>query len=308
MRAVAFTAFGGPEVLTLVDLPTPEPGPGQVRLRVRAAAVHPGDLAARAGAFGPLLPPGPTYVPGWDLAGAVDATGPGVTGLTEGQPVVAVSDWLATRAGTHAEYVVLDAAAVVPAPAGASVEEAAALPVNAQTAAQALDLLDLAAGQTLAVTGAGGAVGGYAVELGRHRGLRVVGLGSARDETFVTGRGAAFVARGDDPAGALRALLPGGADGLLDAAVLGAPALAAVRDGGAYVGVLPPALPAAERGVRVHAVGVRSDGAQLRELVGLAERGVLTSRVAGTFPLDGAAEAHRAMAGGGVRGRLLLVP
>ncbi len=226
-----------------------------------------------------------------------------------GDPVIGLSDWLATKVGTQAEFVVLDAAALAPPPSGVSAVEASTLPANApHTAAQALDLLALAEGQILAVTGAGGAVGGYAVELARHRGIRVIGIGSDQDEAFITRLGATFVARSEDPAGAIRALAPGGVDAVLDAAVVGGAVIGAVRDGGAFVGLVPPAAPPAERRIRVSSVGLRSDGAQLRELVGLVEQGRPALRVARTFALEQAAEAHEALARGGVRGRLVLVP
>jgi NADPH:quinone reductase len=328
MRAVTFSSFGGPDRLAVADIPIPEPGAGQVRIRVAAAPVHPADLFARSGAMAALLPSRPYYVLGWDVAGTVDTVGPGVGGFAPGDPVVGMSDWLATNVGTQAEFVVLDAAALAPAPSGIALTAASTLPVNALTALAALDRLDLREGQTLAVTGAGGAVGGYAVELARHRGIRTVALGAEQDEGFLTGLGAEFVGVGpldrglrsaspadgptksgprpDDPAAALRSVVPGGVDGLLDAAVVGAPALGAVRDGGVFVAVLPPAAPPAERGIRVETVGVRSDGARLRDLVRLVERGGLTLRVARTLPFAQAAQAHARFAEGGVRGRLVL--
>jgi NADPH:quinone reductase len=308
MRAVAISSFGSPEVQSVIHLPVPEAGPGQVRVRVQAAGVNPADLAARSGAFGPMLPEGRRYVLGWDVAGTVDAVGPSVDGFAPGQPVVGMSDWLVTKVGTQAEYVVLDAAALAPAPSGVDPVRAATLPANALTAAQALELLGLTAGQTLGITGAAGAVGGYALELARHQGIRVVGTGSPQDREFLTDRGAVFVPRSQDPATAIRVAAPAGVDGLLDTAAVGQPALATVRDGGGYVTVMPPAAPPAERGIRVETVRVHSDPARLRELVALAEQGVLTLRVAQVLPFEQVAQAHMLLAKGGVRGRLVLVP
>jgi NADPH2:quinone reductase len=308
MRVVSFTTFGDPRVLHIADQPIPVPGQGQVRIQVRAAAVNPGDLAARSGAFGQMLPEGPRYVLGWDLAGTVDAVGPGVPGFARGDEVIAVSDWLTTRNGTHAEYVVLEAAAVAAAPEGMTPAEAATLPVNALTADQALDRLGLVQGQTLAITGAAGAVGGYAAELARQRGLIVIGTGSGRDEPFISKAGATFVLRSADPARAIRDIIPRGADGLIDAAVVGAPALGAVRDGGVFACLMPPAAPPAERDVRLELIGVRSDGHRLGQLALLAARGELTLRLAQTFPFGEAAAAHEAAARPGSRGRVVLVP
>jgi NADPH2:quinone reductase len=283
------------------DVPLPTLGPGQVLIRVEAAAVNPADLAARAGRFGPLVRRG-TYVPGWDVAGIVVEIAPGTSdGLAFelGEAVVGMSHWLTTHAGTHAEHVVLDASALAPAPTTVPSVEAATLPANALTAAQALDLLDLAPGSTLAVTGAGGAVGGYAVELARLRGLHVIGTGSDSDRRFVTKLGATFVHR-DEPIPAV--------DALLDTASVGAPALAAVHDGGTYVGVIRPAAPAPERGIRIDTVSVRSDGEMLRALVALVDDDRLTLRVADTFPFEDAAAAHTLLSERGVRGRPVLLP
>jgi NADPH:quinone reductase-like Zn-dependent oxidoreductase len=308
VRAVAVSSFGDPEVLAVIDVPQPEPGAGQVRIRVQAAPVHPVDLGTRAGAFAALLPEQPRYFLGWDLAGTVDAVGEGVREFTPGQAVIGLSDWFASLVGTQAEYVVLNASAVALAPTNAAPAEAATIPLNALTAAQALDLLKLSAGQSVAITGAAGAVGGYAVELAVQRGLRVYAIAGQQDEAFLTGLGATFIARSDDPAAAVRAVLPEGVDGLFDTALVGAPALGAVRDGGSFVNVYAPLAPEAERDIAVAGVFVQSNGAQLAELVKLAEQGKLSLRVAQTYPFEEAARAHEALAKGGVRGRLVLVP
>lgn len=308
MRAVAVSSFGGPEAVTVVEVPRAEPGPGQVRIRVQAAPVHPVDLGTRSGAFAALLPEQPRYFLGWDLAGTVDVVGEGVTGFAFGQPVVGLSDWFATLVGTQAEYVVLDASAIAHAPHQATAMAAATLPLNALTASQALDLLDLGTGRSVAITGAAGAVGGYAVELAVHRGLQVYGIAGAQDEGFITALGATFVPRTEDPAATLRAAAPAGVDGVLDTALVGAPVLGAVKDGGAFVNVYAPLAPESERGISVNSVFVKSDGTRLAELVQLVDKGALTLRVAQTYPFEEAARAHEALAKGGVRGRLVLVP
>ncbi|MGR3875272.1 NADP-dependent oxidoreductase [Streptomyces graminifolii] len=308
MRAVGFTAFGGPEVVSVAEVPVPEPGPGQVLVRVSAAPLHFFDRAARSGALRSMLAEGPRYVLGWDMCGTVHTVGPGVVALAPGDPVVGMVDWLTTRTGTQAEYAVLDASALAPAPAGTTPAAASTLPLNALTATQALDLLRLDAGRTLAVTGAGGAVGGYVVELAKDRGLRVVALSASRDEGFLTGLGAVFVPRSDDPAGALLTVAPEGVDGLVDGASLGDRVLPAVRDGGGFVAVRPPATPEPQRGIRTMPVITRADGAQLRSLVDLVDKGRLTLRVAHTFAYEEARLAHEQLDRGGQRGRLVLLP
>ncbi|GIJ43167.1 NADPH:quinone reductase [Virgisporangium aliadipatigenens] len=308
MRALTFHEYGPPSVLRVDEVPLPAPAGGEVRIRVAAAPAQPVDAATRAGVFAGRGPDTTGRTLGWDVAGTVDAVGDGVTGFAVGDEVVGLSDWFAPGNGAQAEYVVLPAAAVARAPAGVSAVEASTLPLNAQTASQALDLLDLPAGATLAVTGAAGSVGGYAVELAIHRGLRVVAIAGAADEEWLRGRGATFVRRADAVGDAVRAVVPEGVDGFFDPAGVGAPALGAVRDGGRYVIAVGTRPPAGERGISTAVVMVHSDGAELARLAGLVESGALTLRVAGAYPLEDAATVHELLAKGGVRGRLVFVP
>jgi NADPH:quinone reductase len=206
----------------LVDVPRPGPGPGRVLIRVAAAAVNPVDLATAAGFLvdAGMMPSRPQTGLGWDVAGVVADIGDGVTRFRPGEQVIGLRDLIDVPLGTFAEYVVLDAGAVAAAPDRLTPAEAATLPLNALTADQALDLLGLAPGRTLLVTGAAGALGGYAVELGARRGLRVVALAAPRDEAAVRGFGAHwFVPRSQEPAAAVRAVVPGGVDAVIDAAV-----------------------------------------------------------------------------------------
>jgi NADPH:quinone reductase-like Zn-dependent oxidoreductase len=308
MRAVSFSSYGDLDVLEIADVPTPEPGPGQLRIAVRASTVNPADIGTRAGVYQSYLPERPSYGLGWDVAGTVDALGDGVTDFAVGDRVVGMSDYFATLVPTQADFVVLDAVAVATAPEGLDFAGAATVPLNALTAAQALELFGLTEGQTLAITGAAGAVGGFAAQLAVQAGLRVYGIAGEQDADFLREIGATLVLRSDDPAAALRAVVPDGVDGLLDAALLGAPALGAVRDGGVFVNVAKPMAPEGERGIRVDGVMVHSDGAQLAGLVTLVEQGKLAIRVAETLPLTEIAAAQALAAKGGIRGRIVLVP
>ena len=172
----------------------------------------------------------------------------------------------------------------------------------------ALDTLNLNPGQWLLVTGAAGGVGGFAIELARTRGLRVLAQAGPADEALVRGLGAeAFVSRDEHLGNAVRTLVPGGADGALDAANLGVLADDAVRHGGAYVNLLNGA-PAPRRGLRTYDVAWHSDPARLAKLSALAGDGRLTLRVAQTFALEDVVDAHEALNRGGNRGRLILTP
>jgi NADPH:quinone reductase-like Zn-dependent oxidoreductase len=307
MRAVLVSTFGGPEALELVEVPTPVPGPGQVRIKVAAAAVNPIDIKTRAGHV-PI--DRPSVGLGWDVAGTIDAIGAEVTGFAAGDPVVAIEDNLVMELGPYAEFIVLDVDAVAPAPRTVDAAAASTLPLNALTAAQALDLVSPDPGQTLLVTGAAGALGGYVVELAAARDVHVVALASPSDEATVRGWGArTFVPRSDDIAGAVRAVLPDGVDAVIDTIYRPAEVLGAVRDGGAYVNIAPVLGPiATERGIRVLEQFVHQDGARLAELARLVDGGRLTLRVAETFPLDEVAAAHALAAKSGLRGRVVLVP
>ncbi|MET9886333.1 NADP-dependent oxidoreductase [Streptomyces sp. NPDC006430] len=296
MRAAVVNGFGGPEQVQVIEVPVPQPAAGQVRIRVAAAGVNPVDGAVRVGVFGGA---GQRIGLGWDVAGEIDAVGAEVTGWAVGQQVVGLHYGPVKPLGTHAEYTVLDASAVAVAPARVDAAAAAALPLSGLTAARAVGLLGLAPGSSVLITGAAGVVGGLAVQLAVRAGLVVTALAGESDEEFVRSLGAtAFVPRGSAPVEPV--------DGVVDAAVLGEPALGFVRDGGVYVGLRPHAGPAAERGIRVVEQEVAADGAHLAELVGLVDAGVLTLRVAQTIPLADAAKAHTRLSEPGNRGRLVL--
>jgi NADPH:quinone reductase len=310
MKAIGVTEFGGPEALRVVDLPDPDAGPGEVRIRVRAAAVNPTDTGLRSGARADLLKDVPIpHVPGMDVAGVVDQIGPQTsTDLRPGDHVMAIVLPHGPHGG-YSELVTLAAEAVVRAPAGASHAEAATLPMNGLTTVQALDLLGLEPGQVLAVTGAAGAVGGYAVQLGRAAGLRVIADASQQDEQLVKDLGADIVVRrGPEFADRVRAAVPEGADGLVDSALLDELAVPAVRDGG-RIATVRGFRGAEQRGITFYPVRVRAyerEQAKLDRLRQQAEAGEVTLRVARILPAERAAEAHRILEAGGTRGRLIL--
>lgn len=309
MRALVVRRPEGPEAIELIDTEIPVPAPGQVRIAVAAAALNPVDLGTASGWLhgSGVAAPHDQYGLGWDVAGTIDAVGNGVD-LPVSTSVVGLSDQVGIPLKTHAEYVVLDATAVAVAPRSASPAEASTLPLNGLTALQALERTGLSAGQTLLVTGAAGALGGYAVQLAKQQGLTVVAAASDQDRDLVTGLGAdLFVPRSADLNLAVRSEFPQGVDGAIDAAVIGTGALDAVRNHGTFVAVLPP-LPPALRGITVHHVLIVADATRLTHLVDLVDAGTLTLRVAGTHPLTAATEAYQRLAKGTLRGRLVLTP
>ena len=219
-------------------------------VRVAAAEVNPVDLWAREGLVRPATPGlEPPFVAGWNLAGTVQAP---AEGFVAGQPVVGLIPWFGVAKagiGAHAEIVSAEPGWLAPLPDGVDPVDAATLGLNAPTAMQALDLLDVGKGGTLLVVGASGAVGGYAVQLAAAAGVDVIATaGGPDDEAYLAGLGAARVLPRTAPeelAGAVRAVEPAGVDAVLDVALLGAAALDAVRDGGAFVSASAAGAPVA---------------------------------------------------------------
>ncbi|MFQ6394823.1 NADP-dependent oxidoreductase [Nocardia sp. KC 131] len=310
MRAAVVRKPGREAVVELAEVPTPQPGRGAVRIKVAAAAVNPVDLMVRDGVGGtPFAASRDQWGVGWDVAGTIDALGADVTEFAPGQAVIGISDRLDVSLGAQADYIVLEAGNIAPAPTTVNAIAAATIPLNGLTALQALAAVGTQQGQSLLITGATGAVGGFAVELAAAEGIRVIASAAAADEQAVRALGATdFIPRESSLPDAVRELIPGGVDTALDAAALGPQTLAAVRAGGRFVSISVPATPIPLRGTRVTTVLVHADRAQLDRLVAAVDTGKLTLRVADTYPLDAVVAAQQRLAAGGLRGRLVLIP
>jgi NADPH2:quinone reductase len=308
LRAVVITKPGGPEVLAVADLPAREPGEGEVRIAVKAAAVNPTDIGLRErGGAGD-----PPWVPGMDAAGVIESVGPGVDRLKVGEEVMAAVSPRRAEGGAQQELLVVPAASVVAIPDGATLVEAATLPMNGLTAMRGLEMLGLDSGHTLAVSGGAGLLGSYVIPLAKEHGLRVIADAKPEDEALVTSFGAdEVVPRSDRFGDAIREVASGGADAVYDTALLRDASFGCVRDGGQVVQVRGwDGNEVEERSIRVHPVMVarvleRTDW--LEELRRLASAGKLKLRVAGEYPPEQAAEAHRVMDAGGLRGRAVIV-
>jgi NADPH:quinone reductase-like Zn-dependent oxidoreductase len=246
-----------------------------------------------------------------DAAGVIESVGEGVDRFKVGDEVMAVTTPRRPEGGAQIELLVVPAASVVPIPSAATLAQASTLPMNGLTARLALDLINLSAGQTLAVSGGAGLLAYYMIVLAKQRGLGVIADAKLAETELVRSYGADIVVpRGDRFGSEVRAELRGGADALFDTALLGRDAFSAIRDGGVYVPVRGWDSSAAERGIRIRPVRVmealtRTDW--LNELRDLASSGAITLRVAGAYPPERAADAHRAMEAGGLRGRGIIV-
>ena len=292
----------------MIDRPVRDAQSDEVRIAVKAAAVNPTDIGLRERGDERIAPP---WIPGMDAAGVIESVGPGVERLRAGDPVIAAVSPRRPEGGAQAELIVVPAASVVPSPQGATVQQASTLPMNGLTAQLGLSMLDLEPGQTLAVSGGAGLLASYVIPLAKLRGLRVIADANPRDEELVRGFGADLVVpRGERFNDAVREAVPAGVDALYDTALLRAAALPAIRYRGAIAVVRGWGDSEPERGIEVKPVLVRTalDRTDwLTELSELAGRVALALRVAGEYPPEQAAEAHRVMDAGGLRGRAVIV-
>lgn len=298
--AIAFSAYGGPEVLSPLKIEEPVAGPGEVRVRVRAAGVNPVDVKLRRGDFAGVVPAAFPQRLGNEFAGVIDQVGADVTGFAAGDAVFGF-----TTMAAYAEVLTVPADSVTAKPDGVSWEVAGSLSAVGQTAFNALRELKVAPGETLLVHAAAGGVGTVAVQLARRLGARVVGTASERNHDYLRSLGAEPVVYGAGLVERVRALAPEGVDVVLDAvggeAVDASLELVADRT---RIGTIVDQKAADEHGI-IRLRGARSTEI-LAELAGLADGGDLVLPVASAHPLTAAAEAHREVETGHVRGKVVL--
>jgi NADPH:quinone reductase len=311
---VIATAFGGPEVLSVADQPTPEPGPGEARIAVRAAGVNPVDWKAYSGAFG-TDPAQLPIRPGAEAAGLVTAVGPGAAGPAG--PVAPGDEVIAFRApGAYAAELVVPGRALVPKPAVLDWAQAAGLMLTGVTAWHALAATNVQQGDTVLIHGAAGGVGVMAVQLAVGRGATVVGTASPAHHDFLGGLGAVPVAYGAGLAERVRAVAPDGIGAALD--LVGTDeavdvSLELVADRG-RIATIAAFARGQQAGLKVLGGAPGADpGTEIRdaarlELVRLAQDGALRVIVTKTFPLPDAAAAHREIMNGHTNGKIALIP
>lgn len=311
MKAVRFHEYGDPGVLRYEDVEQPAPGAGEVRLRVAASAFNPVDDGIRGGYLRDVFPVALPHTPGIEVAGTVDALGDGVDDVAVGDDVVAFLPM--TADGGAAEYVIAPAEALAPAPKSIPLADAAALPMVGLTAWQALfDDAGLETGQRVLINGAGGAVGGYAVQLAKRAGAHVIATASPRSAERVRSAGADEVI--DHTTTAVAGAVSEPVDVLLNLARIAPEDLVAltavVRSGGVVVNTVPtiPTPGDDERGVRAVGVFVRSDAAQLSKLSALVDDGELRVDVAERVPLAELPALHARAATGELPGKVVVVP
>jgi NADPH:quinone reductase-like Zn-dependent oxidoreductase len=301
---MAYDEFGDDDVLRLrTDLPSPPVGPDTVLVAVHAAGVNPVDLAIRAGYLASAFPHHFPIIPGWDVAGVVEAAGPAVVGFAAGDEVFGYVRRDDVQWGTAAEFVPAPQRCLAHKPESLSFAEAGALPLAGLTAYQALtEVLDVSEGDRVLVHRAAGGVGFNAVQIAVALGAHVIGTASPKNHGFLTDAGAAEVL--DYSAGPISGQLSEPVDAVLD--LVGGETLAdaprQVRDPARIASVIDPGV----RGLGGRYVFVRPDSHDLEELGRMADAGQLRVPIAKAFPLEKLAEAQRMVAGGHVRGKVVV--
>jgi len=311
MQAITFDAFGPPEVLRISSLSVPRPGPGETVIRVAASSINPTDLLMRNGAQASLMVGlKPPFIAGMEFSGHVHEAGSGVS-IPEGTPVIGVVNPRRPAGGAHAQFIRTPASSIAPLAPSVDLIGAATVPMNALTATLALGLLNLPRGSSVLVTGGAGMLGGFAIQLAKRSGLIIVANCGEGDAQLMRDFGADVVLpRDDGMKEALRARFPGGVDGLIDGALIGAVVSGLVRDGGGAV-ALRRSHPINDERLSKHYVSVL-DGMEradiLRAIAGDLEEGVLKARVAegGRFSYRDAVQAHRKAETGKMRGRVVV--
>lgn len=312
MKAAAITEFGEPEVISVMDLPEPLLGPDIVVIRTAAAGLNPADFKIRRGRMTERYPHHFPIILGWDVAGVVEAVGPAVTAYKPGDRVCAYARKFCVEHGTYAEYVGVVEESVAPAPESVDLTHAAALPLACLTALQTISALEIVSGETVLIHGGSGGVGSYAVQLLAEMGVTVLATASEENGDYVQSLGAVPVDRHGDVVRQVQAVTPDGVDAVMDLA--GGPeavrtTIPVMKDGSRAGSILlPPEIGEKDqaRGIKGKYVFVRPYGAQLADLSARVDSGSLRIHVHQTFPLEDAAEAHRALEAGGHRGKLVL--
>ncbi len=302
MKAARIRSFGS--AISFDDLPIPVPAPGEVLLEVAATSFNPTELALRSGVLASLFPITLPFTLGWDVAGTVVALGPGVDTLALGDHVIGVLD-----GGAAAEYVAAPASQLVHAPVTVPLAHAAAIPLAGLTAWQTVfEHAGVVAGQRVLVNGAGGGVGGYAVQLAKHAGAHIIATASPRSHQTVASQGADHII--DYTTTPVTEALSEPVDTILN--ITGFPDTADilpwVRPGGVIISVSVPVTVPSTVDIRAAHMVMRNDPEDLRRLVSLIDAGSVTLDITETHPLTALPDIHHRAEAGEIRGKIIMRP
>jgi NADPH:quinone reductase len=306
MKAVQFDDYGGVEVLVVREVPRPELGPGQVLVAVRAAGINISEAKIRSGLVRALFPATFPSGQGSDLAGVVEQVGAGVQGVAVGDEVIGYTD----NRASQAEYVVVEAANLTPKPPNVPWDVAGGLFVAGVTGFATVRAVAPTAGEAVVIAGAGGGVGGFAVQLSVQTGARVIALASERHHAWLSDRGAIPVAygtgvreritaaAGETPVAALIDLV---GDGYVELAL----ELGIAKD---RIDTIVD-FPATEKyGVKFEGGAAAASAATLAELAEAIAAGDLIVPIQRTYPLDEVRAAFTELEAGHTAGKIVLIP
>lgn len=303
MQAMSYASYGGLEVLGRGDQPVPKVGPGSVLIRVKAAGVNPVDWKIMSGGLDGLMDVTFPVIPGWDVAGVVEAVGFDVPEFQVGDEVYSYGRRDTVRGGTFAQLVTLPATIVARKPKTLSWAQAGGLPLTGLTALRTLDALELAKGSTLLIHNGAGGVGRTGIQLAVRAGVRVIATASERNHDRLRELGAEPVSYGDGLAERLKSLAPDGVDAVADFAggVLDI-TLAVLKEGGKHASIAD--WTATQHGGRY--IWVRPDANGLDRLSGMVDDGSLKVDVGLTFPMEELSAAFEASMTGHGDGKIVM--
>lgn len=313
MRAMVLPKFGGPELFELRDVEFPVPGPGEVLVRVIASGANPVDAKLRAdGSWANLSPP---VILGYDVAGVVEETGPGVTDFNKGDEVYYTPEIFGNQQGSYAEYNVVAASIVANKPQGLSFIEAAAVPLAGGTAWEAvIRRLQIRPGETILIHGAAGGVGSFAVQFARAAGARVLATASASNQECLRDLGADVTIdyrRQDAAEVALAETAGKGVDAVFDIEGSGlvSRSLRGVRPFGRIACILPPQGDLAllyQKNISLYGIFLTRERKRLEEMRPLLERNQIRPRIEAVFPLEEVSRVHERLDSRHGRGKVVL--
>jgi NADPH:quinone reductase-like Zn-dependent oxidoreductase len=303
MKAMALEAYKQP--LKMMELPKPQPAKGELLIRVAYAGVNPADWKITEGYFAERMPTQFPLIPGWDVAGVVEAVGEGVDAKRIGESVFAYVRKPVAQWGSYAEYVTFDAQQVAPIPKSLTLREAAGVPLAALTAWQSVvEWGQVGKGEQVLIHAGAGGVGGFAIQMAHHFGAQVTTTASKRHHDYVKGLGA------DRVIDYTQEQVSGQFDLIFDT-VGGATfeqAWSLLRRGGKLVSILAPIDEARAKaaGIQGKYVFVRPEGSQLRQIAQLFDDGSFKAPTIRDFPLSQANEAFALLREGHTQGKLVL--
>ncbi|BCW61601.1 NADP-dependent oxidoreductase [Arthrobacter sp. StoSoilB22] len=303
MKAITYQRYGSPEVLELTDQPMPKVGPGVVLVKVKATSVNPVDWKIMAGYLDSFMDLQFPAIPGWDVAGVVEAVGIDAPHFKPGDEVISYGRKDYVHGGSFAEYIALPERLLARKPQSLEWNESAGLPLAGLTALQVLNRLGLTSGETVLIHGGSGGVGSLGIQIAVARGAKVIATASEKNHDFLRSLGAEAVAYGDGLAEKVKALRPEGVEVVAD--FVGGnldTTLEVLAGNGRHASI-------ADSEVEAHGgtwMWVNPVGAELQQLADLVDEHKIRVEVAQALPLAKAADAFRLNMEGHTRGKIVV--